>query len=958
MAFGSQSSPISADDLFRWPDTYSYKLNPSSKYLAKHYFRGENYNVIEIQDIKTKKIADAFRIKVKKFARINDYYWIDEDTLYIDYRIGENSNKRIFLDIDYNVFKNSDNEIAKSVEIKSKALIIDPLIYQDNKVLVQKTKSNKVTVYTTTPDKLSKNIFSKKDRFQHPLDSAIGYSTGENGEIQFSVKLDDDKLQFWYLKNYDSEWIKLFEFDGTDDFAFEPVAVLNDHTLAVITNRETDKKALIEYDFVKKEFGKTIYLHEKYDLHSAAISETTGELSLIRYYDHGRLITEYFSLSNKQVDAMIREKFPNKQYYVYSKHAGSTIMVIYVFSSDDPGNYYWLDAKISDFVNLGSSRSYLDKYTFSSTETFTVKSSNNVEIEAILTRPKNANGVLLVSPHGGPIGVRQVDSFDRSNQFFASRGYSILNVNFRGSSGYGKKFLSSGVGQFGKIIEEDISLVVNKVKEKYHFDSMCSMGASYGGYSALILAIYHPDEYKCAVGAYGVYDLPLLFNTSNLQMSKDNIASITKTVGEYNDSLKEFSPFYLSDKINTPILLIAGKDDSVSGFEQSNRMKYRLRQLGKEVETLFYAETGHGHYSLYWEKHQHLITEEFIRRTLQQDLPKNIDRKVFGKEAMIIADGYEFENIVKSDSKKAFNFYKIAADFGDPRGLYNLGSYYHRGEEVDKDMMKAVELYKKSSEKNYMDASFRLGNLYHDDDLGKPIYEQSYHYYVLAKEQGHKKVDLKLMNAICLGRGVDMKLYDCLESLDKQLKTKIITPSNSNGTNEFRDILIVMNTIKDLLFESELSSNKLSRVIELLNMHRFINVPIKSQLKLDDYGTWLHYRTDSNKYRNVDSDTKLNVSYYHKLGIVFEIKNSAATDSDAAIYKVTWHHPPFKKNEKDLSIAKEEYLDWVYFNREVYVLYDFYNKKETRIDGLWKVELHNLNGELLVSKEFDVKFED
>jgi len=936
----SIAEPIPVDDLFRWPDTYSYKLNPSSKFFAKHFFRGKNYNVIEIHDLKSNRVADAFRIKVKKHAHIKEYYWVDEDTLYISYSLGRNDNRRIFLDIDFDIFQNSEDEIAKIIRIESKAIVIDPLVYQDNKILVQQSHQGKIAVYETTPGRLAEDSFEEKESFGKHLDSAINYFTGKNGKIKFAAVLENEKVQFWYLENYDDKWEKLFEF-GEFDFDFEPVAIINKNTMVVITNKETDKKALVEFNFLTKKLGKTIYQHDKYDLLGASISSETGKLLSVSFFDHGHLTTKFFSSGNKQLDYKIRKQFPLKQYFIYSRHPDSTIMILYVFSSDDPGRYYWFDSAESKFVKLSASHSYLDKFKFSQTEIFSIKSKNDVEIEAILTKSSKSNGVLLVSPHGGPIGVRHLDEFSPSNQFYASRGYSILNVNFRGSSGYGKKFLSEGIGQFGKKIEEDITLAVSSVRSKYSFNKLCSIGASYGGYSSLILAAYHPKEYECAIGAYGVYDLPLLFNTSNIQMSEENIKVITNTVGENNDSLKDFSPIYLAEKIMSPVLLIAGEEDFVASFEQSNRMKYRLKHLNKDIETMFYADTGHGHEGFKWDKHEHLIIEDFIKRKLNIKESSNIVKKIRGDEAMIIADAYEFKDIVKDDKEKAFKHYQIAAKNGHPRGLYNLASFYQRGVGVKKNMSKAISLYKESSVKEYQDASFRLGFLYRKGVLIEQDYKESVKYYRLAEKQGHEKAGYQLTYSNCMGWGIQRNMNECIEYIDKKLTKDRESP---------------MAIIRDILFQSTLNVEESNDIKKLLLKFDYVNILDKKQFQLNDFG---HYKFISgfNEFRNTSSNTKLEISNDDKLGLSFMLKNeNNLTKNKRAIVKLTWNHPSIPEREGKPSEFKSEQLNWMPFNQNI-TLFHTFEKQIEKVDGIWKVEIHNLENKLLFMKEFDLEFE-
>jgi dipeptidyl aminopeptidase/acylaminoacyl peptidase len=932
------ASPISKNDLFKGADTYSFKLSPSSKYVVKNYFRGKNYDVLEIIDLASGKKADAFRVKVKKYAFIRDYKWVDENTLYIEYRLKEHQERRIFLDLDYDIFHSTDDEIASSRRIESDVKIIDPLSHLDNQLLIQKKIGEQYKVYTASTEEVLRNEFNTKKRFAKHVDGSLGYDTGADGKIRFTATIEEKKLKIWYLENYQADWTELFEF-GEFDFDFKPIEIIGNDTMLVITNKDTDKASLVKFNYKEKIFGEVLYQHDKYDLVSADVSQTDGTVNSVSYFESGHLKTEYFSKKNISLDEMVRKQFSGKQYYIHSRRGDSDIMIMFVFSSDDPGSYHWFNSKTNTFRDLGPAYSYLAKYNFSKTKVFSVKSENEVEIEAILTIPNYSNGVLLVSPHGGPVGVRNLDVFSRSNQFYASRGYSVLNVNFRGSSGYGKKFLTEGKGQFGKRIEQDITLAVNKVKQTYRFDKTCSLGSSYGGYSAVMLAAYHPEDYDCLIGAYGVYDLPLLFNTSNMQMSEERIKAISNTVGEYSDSLKDYSPVYFAEKIHAPVLLIAGRNDSISGFEQTNRMKYRLKQLNKDIEILAYDDTGHGHTSNYWNAHEHVVIDEFIRRKLELEPAKGASDELLGNEAMLIADAYAFDGKVKNNIEKAFSYYRKAANYNRPRAIYNLASYYQTGEIGEKNISKAVKLYKRASALGYKDASYRLGLFYKNGDLVERDFDKSYGFFKLSKEQEHEKASEQISHLSCLGIGEATEFDNCLKYIDKSL---------AEGKNS------VLTTVADILFIGNKSTEEVNKLVKLMASHNYLEGLGESKFIVENFGSY-KFSKRRGWYTHDDSDLSVEISGLTRIGATIRFKNKSFTAFPVATYRVTWTHPEFKPDENGRTSTKSETLHYNQFNNQVALIRNFYNKRE-RVDGEWRLTIESLSGVLLLDKTFHITF--
>jgi pimeloyl-ACP methyl ester carboxylesterase len=395
-----------------------------------------------------------------------------------------------------------------------------------------------------------------------------------------------------------------------------------------------------------------------------------------------------------------------------------------------------------------------------------------VEIEAFLTRPsKVQHNVLLVMPHGGPIGVQEYNHFNPEVQYYVSRGFSVLRVNFRGSSGFGKTFQKSGVGQFGQQIEHDISAAVSKVTSRYKFDKMCAIGASYGGYSSIMLAIKHPDSYDCVVAAYGIYDLPLLYNTSNTKISDEHRLAVTKTVGEYSTKLTAVSPVYLSEKINLPVLLIAGKADEISGFEQSHRMYYMLKRAGKPVETLFYKNTGHGHLDWWGDRHESAFTVDYLHRTLNlkplwppATTQAGEITQTLGDDLSINSDGYNFStNNVTNNKDKAIEYYQQAIALQHAPSMYRLGQMKLAELDPGSSQLKtqtgpAVEWLQQASEHGHYAATYHLG-----DDLlfGRYVekdWPKSYQLFKLAAEQNTNPYDynpeVNMAYMLCLGKGV------------------------------------------------------------------------------------------------------------------------------------------------------------------------------------------------------------
>ncbi len=939
------SLPIPSEELFRAPDSYSYKINQDSSYIAGHVAR-EGEMALEILDMDLKTAQQIVSFKWDDDAYLKDYYWMDKDTLYVKYRDGYQSTREAFIELT----KTADNKIkTRFRKIKSKGKILDLLPNEKNKILyIKRTgpKASNIKIYKTTRENLIRNEFNKQNEFRNTVNYAFYYATNAQGKIKFASSYEDEELKFWYLNNKNRKWVN-FHVVRDEDYDFTPVAFLDEGKLAVITNKTSDLQGLYEFDIKTKQLGKLLFQHPKYDLSGARFDATTKQLVYVRFYDHGQLETLYFSGEDSRLSKLLKQAFPSKQLFITSTRAGNKYSIIKAFASNDPGKLYLFNQNTKKATLIAPHFENLDKYKMDRSEVFSVVSEKNRTIEAILTKPKiNSNGILLVVPHGGPIGIRDYDFFNKETQYFVSRGFTILKINYSGSSGFGKKFQKSGEGQFGKRIEEDITAVVNYVKKKNKFSKMCSMGSSYGGYSAMMLAIYHPKDYQCVVAKYGVYDLSLLFNESNILRQKKHLDRIIAIVGEYSESLKDVSPFFLAEKVKSPVLLIAGKDDKVASFEHTNRMKYRLKQLKAPVETMFYEGVGHGHATWNGEKHEMAVVNEFLQKQLSLPIPTSKSyKKILGDEFMMISDGYNSDDFVINDYAKALLYMKKAANLGHPRGMFNLGAYYHQGKEVEKNIQQAVSWYKKSSALGYSSASYRLGGLYR---TGREVLKNSAQadkYYELALQQGEIKAQIEIDKKKCFANNALFNLDSCLSSLSEAKQVK---------SNKDR----VWRILTDVIWDKPRTNSEKQRVDQFLLKNYKVNITRGLEFDFHSYGTLSGSKKTRQGVDFEEKGKKVKLVKGKKFGIKYQIESDNLPYKPKGLIKVKWRHPEITDPETKQTKTEHLSIETVFmygqsYYRNNYSWYQFDEKWEM-VPGDWTIEISTIDDKPLYSRTFKV----
>ena len=294
-------------------------------------------------------------------------------------------------------------------------------------------------------------------------------------------------------------------------------------------------------------------------------------------------------------------KFPGESVHFinYSEDGGQLLFGI---SSDrDPGAYYLIDTHSYKVSKLFDVAPWIDPAKMAERRPLRFKSSTGNELDAILTFPKGAaetNLPMVLLPHGGPIGVQDDWYYDNEAQFLANRGYLVLQVNFRGSSGRGNDFIRAGYHQWGTGIQQDlIDGVKWAIAEKYADPQrICVFGGSFGGYAAMMAVIRAPGMFKCAVGYAGIYDMAMRYTKGDTQESELGRNALRVEMGDDPAELAANSPDKLADQINVPVFLIHGEDDQRAPFAQAKAMRAALDAAHKPYEWMSKPGEGHGFY--------------------------------------------------------------------------------------------------------------------------------------------------------------------------------------------------------------------------------------------------------------------------------------------------------------------------------------------------------------------------
>ncbi|WP_161965818.1 alpha/beta hydrolase family protein [Steroidobacter cummioxidans] len=284
----------------------------------------------------------------------------------------------------------------------------------------------------------------------------------------------------------------------------------------------------------------------------------------------------------------LKKSFGGKQADLLGRSSDNTRALVSVATHATPAIYYLIDYKKGTADIVGEEYPSLVDATLGEVRELTYKARDGYDIPAFVTLPPGADEKqlpLVVLPHGGPES-RDMRTFDWLAQFLASRGYVVLQPQFRGSTGYGEAHRRAGYRQWGRLMQDDVTDGVKALIEQGRVDPqrVCIVGASYGGYAALAGAAFTPELYACAVSINGVSNLPLMLSLAEQYAGKqsDLVAYWRDHIGpKTSPEVISKSPSRAADNVRAPVLLLHGVNDSVVPVVQSREMAKALKSLSK-----------------------------------------------------------------------------------------------------------------------------------------------------------------------------------------------------------------------------------------------------------------------------------------------------------------------------------------------------------------------------------------
>ena len=361
--------------------------------------------------------------------------------------------------------------------------------------------------------------------------------------------------------------------------------------------------------------------NERVDFSDLLLSADQRQVLAVQYED-GTPAYDFIEPEHPEskVYAGLINAFPNHAVSFGGISRDGRYILLRTYSDVDPGSYYLFDRQAGQARFLLAAREWIDPDKMSPMRAISLTARDGTPLHGYLTVPKGSEGKnlpLILNPHGGPHGIRDTWGFNPEVQFLANRGYAVLQINFRGSGGYGNSFERKGYRNWGTTMVDDMTDAVDWAIAQGIADPqrVCTYGASYGGYAALQSVVRNPEKYRCTVGYVGVYSIPLMFKDGDIPQSESGRAYLRRIHPESLAEQQAQSAAFNIDRIRIPVMLVQGGKDERVPPSQYRALKDGLTNAGRPPEEdILESKEGHGFYNFDNQVRLYTRMEQFLDR--------------------------------------------------------------------------------------------------------------------------------------------------------------------------------------------------------------------------------------------------------------------------------------------------------------------------------------------------------
>ncbi|MCA1826509.1 MAG: alpha/beta hydrolase family protein [Myxococcales bacterium] len=629
-AVGTQPQGIAA--FSRFAKVAAAKVSPKGTYIAALADEGGRRSLTFI-NVATRK---ALVLNPAGESSIGRFYWANDERLVIElvdsvgYLAAPVSRGEIFA-VDANgrgarlIFGYRAGEAQVGSHIRRAesdaawGFVVSPLRNDPSHVLIEETSMREVSDRVAEIYKLDVYTGVKTRVARSPLAHAQ-FFTDENGELRIAAGNDDAARPKYFY--FDGAWRELDSIRGFSSSS-RPLAFVARDRVLYVSEPVQDGFAVyaVSIDTGERKLVLKTQIAPVEDL----VRDATGRV-VAAEYEPDLPAWEFVDRSHplSRVLQGMLAAYPNEHVEIVNTTDDDRKALVRVYSDRDPGRFLLVDVATMSAEPIADARPWVKPDSMAEMSAFHIPASDGFRIHGYITTPPGAQPgkppPLIVLPHGGPHGVRDYWRFDPQVQLLAHEGYAVLQVNYRGSGGYGEAYQEAGYRKWGDRVVQDIIDATRFVVRKGYADParICIFGGSFGAYAAIEGSIRAPDLYKCAVGYSGIYDLALLSKAGDIRLERQGRAYLSAAVGQDEAALQKASPVYHADQIAARVFLIHGRKDERAPFEHAEALRDALAARSRPPEWLVEPKEGHGFYDEAARERMYQRLLEFFKKSLSR----------------------------------------------------------------------------------------------------------------------------------------------------------------------------------------------------------------------------------------------------------------------------------------------------------------------------------------------------
>jgi acetyl esterase/lipase len=616
----SRITPVAADqqipisDFFRLPMIYHASINRGGTKLAAIVSDNEDKRLLMIHDLATKK-TDFVSGPIGK--EVSWFWWQDDSNISFSlvkdkwrgfglFSVSTDNTDRAYPLIQYCAIEylGSSRERAREPLVwisfdalgEGHDLGVNRIITTLN---LAKTADLDVSpeMFTVVRDQNERHI---AESFPRPKDLAGDYMLDHKGDLAFAFTISNGTRAL--NRFHDGKWIPVPI--NLEDVDIIDAGNQTGQVVGYVAGEKGKPGPVVMFDTATGAKGVQLFRDTSYDFRgSVQRNPMTGEIIGLKM-QRGYPTNLWFSEGYKNLQKKLNAIFPEQYVDIVSINDDQDVLIVSTSSDRNPTTYHWVNTRLNTAGLIKNTRPWIDPARMSPMSLIKFNTRDGYKLDAYLSLPKGATkekpAPLIVLPHGGP-WVRDTWGWDGEVQFLASRGYAVLQPNYRGSLGYDFLFTTADRWDFLKM-QQDVSDATKAAcaNPLIDPDRVAIMGWSFGGYHAIAGAEEQPCPYRCAIALSGVYDIERMMKDAKQKDKEYNTAHyeyMTRFMGTPDKAKEKYeamSPINHLDSINIPIFVSHGKEDTNVDASQSKRLVSRLKQRNIPVEFMLMSNEGHG----------------------------------------------------------------------------------------------------------------------------------------------------------------------------------------------------------------------------------------------------------------------------------------------------------------------------------------------------------------------------